>query len=164
MQGLFLHLWRKQAVFKSMWAEKTIKWELKNAKSGAFTHLGENKSQTLPLLPLQWTRQHFHSPTSPPARHPLSLSQLKRKEKKERKGLMTRKAVIYLYFTVCRRNLLISSCLWMRPLLLSLKSTWASLYFVITSTNFLDSTACWEAEYTVIGPVQYPENISLLWY
>lgn len=37
---------------------------------------------------------------------------------------------------------LISSCLWMRPLLLSLKSTWASLYLVITSTNFLDSTAC----------------------
>lgn len=30
----------------------------------------------------------------------------------------------------------------MRPLLLSLKSTWASLYLVITSTNFLDSTAC----------------------
>lgn len=38
---------------------------------------------------------------------------------------------------------LISSCLWIRPLLLSLKSTWASLYLVITSTNFLDRTACW---------------------
>lgn len=40
-------------------------------------------------------------------------------------------------------NSLISSCRAIRPLLLSLKSTWASLYFVITSTNFLARIACW---------------------
>lgn len=39
-------------------------------------------------------------------------------------------------------NSLISSCRAMRPLLLSRKSTWASLYLVITSTNFLARMAC----------------------
>lgn len=40
-------------------------------------------------------------------------------------------------------HLLISSCLWILPLLLSRKDTCVSLYWVITSTNFLDSTVCW---------------------
>lgn len=37
---------------------------------------------------------------------------------------------------------LISSCRWIRPLLRSRKSTWASLYLVITSTNFRERTEC----------------------
>lgn len=42
-----------------------------------------------------------------------------------------------------RGHALISSCLWIRPLLRSLKSTCASLYLVITSTNLRDRTECW---------------------
>lgn len=38
---------------------------------------------------------------------------------------------------------LISSCRWILPLLLSRKDTWVSLYCVMTSTNFLDRTVCW---------------------
>lgn len=52
--------------------------------------------------------------------------------------------------TVCNAvanwNSLISSWRAIRPLLLSLKSICASLYFVITSTNFLARIACWEQE------------------
>lgn len=43
---------------------------------------------------------------------------------------------------VIRSYSLISSCRAIRPLLLSLKSSWASLYFVITSTNFLARMPC----------------------
>lgn len=50
---------------------------------------------------------------------------------------------IWLYYVTSLCNSLISSCRAIRPLLLSLKSTWASLYFVITSTNFLARIACW---------------------
>lgn len=39
-------------------------------------------------------------------------------------------------------HLLISSCRWILPLLLSRKDTWVSLYWVMTSTNFLDRTVC----------------------
>lgn len=38
---------------------------------------------------------------------------------------------------------LISSCRWIRPLLRSRKSTCASLYLVMTSTNLRDRTECW---------------------
>lgn len=44
-------------------------------------------------------------------------------------------------FVICHS--LISSCLWILPLLLSRKDTWVSLYWVMTSTNFLDNTVCW---------------------
>lgn len=95
-------------------------------------------------LPLQWKQQHSHSPTSPLVLHLLLLFQL------EEAGLemLTRHRGISVHLCLCecRCNVLISNCLWIRPLLLSLKSTWASLYFVITSTNFLDSTACWETK------------------
>lgn len=46
------------------------------------------------------------------------------------------------FYKIMSCNSLISSCLAIRPLLLSLKSTCASLYFVITSTNFLARMAC----------------------
>lgn len=51
-------------------------------------------------------------------------------------------------------HLLISSCLWILPLLLSRKDTWVSLYCVMTSTNFLDSTVCW-------GQVGKHEDVTL---
>lgn len=40
------------------------------------------------------------------------------------------------------KHVLISSCRWIRPLLRSRKSTCASLYLVMTSTNFRERTEC----------------------
>lgn len=58
----------------------------------------------------------------------------------------TEKRMCFLASWGSRRSImchsLISSCLWILPLLLSRKDTCVSLYFVMTSTNFLDSTVC----------------------
>lgn len=131
-----------------------VKWlcALKSGKPQNWTLMRQVEEPPLMYwhAPLQWTRPRCHSPASLPAPRLWSLSRLRqdeaahrdRKAGSEHSGRPLRSFI--WHGEGHHHHSLISSCLWMRPLLRSLKSTWASLYLVITSTNFLDSTACWE--------------------
>lgn len=78
----------------------------------------------------------------PPVPHQLLLSPLWTKIMNKLLFFFCGSAIkIYIVFVI-RSYSLISSCRAIRPLLLSLKSSWASLYFVITSTNFLARMPC----------------------
>lgn len=72
-------------------------------------------------------------------------------------------ARVWVCMGVCLYTL-ISSCLWMRPLLLSLKSTCASLYFVITSTNFRDKTACCKDGGGMVRCRDWQTNCPVQWW